>query len=405
MVYLKKISIKSLLFLMIFQLLSGLLVSVSLPKKVQAGGGPTNFPFGVNSHIVQRYYGDRATAFTKMNDIGIQTAREEFSWTSIEASNDSWNYTNYDQIVSDYNTNGVEVLGLLVKSPSWSNGGRNNTYVPNNNGADNNLDEWYEFVRTTVERYDGDGNNDALGSPVVKNWELWNEPNHAYYFNVTSYDRDYWYAKMLKRGYEAVLDAAGGDLFTKRMVVFGGTSGGDNTFIYDVVKNNGGTPYCDIFAIHPYRSNQKPETYIQYEDTLQYQVGRVIALAKKYGDKPVWLTEIGWQANVVGEQAQANYFSRAMMTLFSNENIGRVYLYNLRDGGDGEWGLMESSWSERAMYQAYKTLVSELMTIYTVGERKLVGDYAGGICEKRHILILNHFARIYKRRVQRVSNP
>ena len=128
MVYLKKISIKSLLFLMIFQLLSGLLISVSLPEKVQAGGGPINYPFGVNAHIVQRYYGDRATAFTKMNDIGIQTAREEFSWTSIEASNDSWNYTNYDQIVSDYNTNGVEVLGLLVKSPSWSNGGRNNTY-------------------------------------------------------------------------------------------------------------------------------------------------------------------------------------------------------------------------------------------------------------------------------------
>lgn len=363
MLFMKRVTLKTILLLMIVQLFYGFLFSVSVPEKAQAGGGPTNFPFGVNAHIVQRYYGDKNTAFTKMTDLGMDAAREEFSWTSIESSNDSWNYSNYDQIVTDYNSNNIEMLGLLVKSPSWSNGGRNNTYVPNNNGSDNNLDEWYEFVRTTVERYDGDGNADAPGSPIVIDWELWNEPNHDYYFNVTSHDRDYWYAKMLKRGYQAVQDAVlGSPIELHAKVVFGGTSGADNTFIYDVVNNNGGTPYCDVFAVHPYRSHNKIETYVNFEDSLQYQIGRVVAMAKKYGDKPIWLTEIGWRTDVVSEQTQADYLTRTMLAVFSNESVERVYVYDLKDAGDGPWGLMDSSWTEKTSYDAYKTIVSKLDT-------------------------------------------
>ena len=65
----------------------------------------------------------------------------------------------------------MQIIGTLGSNPTWAA-----TYpeglidkVP--------VQEFVQFVRAVVERYDGDGLQDAPGSPVINNWELYNEPD------------------------------------------------------------------------------------------------------------------------------------------------------------------------------------------------------------------------------------
>jgi len=54
-----------------------------------------------------------------------------------------------------------------------------------------NMQDWLHYVQKVVERYDGDGKDDAPGSPRISDWEVWNEQNIALFWppapNVDEY--------------------------------------------------------------------------------------------------------------------------------------------------------------------------------------------------------------------------
>ena len=353
---LQKFIVRIVLFTFIVQILSYALFAlepVSKKSTVRAAGIDG---FGVNAHIKQRYYNEKATAFSKMTTAGVQTAREQFIWGDIEISNNNWVYTQYDQLAQDYDTNSISPLGLLAYGTDWAS-----TY-PGQSDSDMylpNLDAWADFVQHTVERYDGDGNSDVPGGYVISDWEMWNEPNHSGYFKLAPGTNPnntyYWYGQLLKRGYQAAKAAN-----PNANVVFGGTSGSDVSFIKNVVDQSGGV-YFDTMAIHPYRDFGKPEEFKTGQDTLQYQLGQVISLAKNYGNKPIWLTEIGWSTDVPGltETIKANYLARTFQIALSMPLVQKIFIYDLKDAGDG-FGLINSSWSNKTSYSTYQTLISKL---------------------------------------------
>jgi len=56
-----------------------------------------------------------------------------------------------------------------------------NRLSPDAIGRENYLGHIYLFTRAAVERYNGDGDNDAPGDVVVKHWQLENELNQAFF--------------------------------------------------------------------------------------------------------------------------------------------------------------------------------------------------------------------------------
>jgi len=118
------------------------------------------------------------------------------------------------------------------------------------------LAAFHEFVRALAERYDGDGVDDAPGSPVVNYFEFYNEQDSQGRW----YGQGAAYAAMLKEAWPAVHEAnpAG-------KVVFGGLAyepkatwcGGpcfDRNFLSTVIANATGpdAPYFDVINYHYY---------------------------------------------------------------------------------------------------------------------------------------------------------
>lgn len=120
--------------------------------------------------------------------MGASWGREELSWGNIERSaKGRWDWNPFDQRLSDMARSGYGIIGMLLTTPKWARVGdcnvRMNRYAGSGVYAQDywcppaNVQDYADYVRAVVERYDGDGVDDAFGSPRVAAWQLWNEPN------------------------------------------------------------------------------------------------------------------------------------------------------------------------------------------------------------------------------------
>jgi hypothetical protein len=176
----------------------------------------------------------------------------------------------------------------------------------------------------------------AARYPQVLDWEIWNEPNTAYFWRPMPDPSRY--AELLKQSYAAVKAAN-----PNATVALGGMSPGTgsgqvNTMsaasFLESVYQNGGKDYFDAVAFHPYNDGVSPDLY------LEDYVNSVHDVMTKYGDgsKSIWVTEIGWfvgaPASGVSQAKQADYLGRASTILYNLDFVDRFYWYNLKDYAD-----------------------------------------------------------------------
>src|SRR5690606_3947395 len=131
--------------------------------------------------------------------LGARFARMQVPWDDIEihARGDFEDRRNleavgaisawdkYDQIAREANAAGVELIWRLERPPAWARERANATpefqagllVDGNSTGPPDDFADYARFVGAVVERYDGDGTADAPGSPTVRHFQLWNEPN------------------------------------------------------------------------------------------------------------------------------------------------------------------------------------------------------------------------------------
>jgi len=146
-----------------------------------------NFLFGI-AHDSP----NQTNQYAYLQDLGVNIIRlagqNAARWQSIEfILGGGYNFTTLDNYVTQTQQAGIELMTLILpqrtqKTPTVSE------YPYYNN-----------FVKAVVERYDGDGINDAPGSPVVKYWQVDNEPNSPIW-NDTPEN----YAKLVKNTYESI---------------------------------------------------------------------------------------------------------------------------------------------------------------------------------------------------------
>jgi len=276
-----------------------------------------------------------------------------------------------DAALADAGRHGIEVSLLVMRTPSWANGGRPARWAPTSS-----LD-YSRFMTAASRRY-----------PTVRHWMIWSEPTKASNFQPLRAD----HGRRLRgkglrgpRKYARMLDAAYVALKRVRRsnLVIGG-----NTFTVGTVSPrrwiqalrlpSGRPPRMDLWGHNPFSArrpvlSQRPlgRGFADFGDldTLAHWLDRNLAGAKPGGGRlKLFLSEISFptdHANFefnfwVSRQKQAEWIADALGEARSWSRIytfGYLGLYDdaLRpDGQQVERGLLERDGTPKPAYGAFK---------------------------------------------------
>ncbi|MBU1680773.1 MAG: glycoside hydrolase family 44 protein, partial [Bacteroidetes bacterium] len=287
-----------------------------------------NFLFGI-AHDSP----NQTNQYAYLQDLGVNIIRlagqNAARWQSIEfVLGGGYNFTTLDNYVTQTQQAGIELMTLILsqrtqKTPTVSE------YPYYNN-----------FVKAVVERYDGDGINDAPGSPIVKYWQVDNEPNSPNW-NDTPEN----YAKLVKNTYESVKASC-----DSCIVVLGGAMTDDQNpnvdfeSWYDSVLielqqlDTSGKQYFEIVDIHnygdafgDYKNNRK--TFNTFNNLLQqygYQnIQFVVTEEGTYSGQPASMMFAGIyqsEANQAQDLVKRYVFSMAT-------GIKQIYWFRIKEMG------------------------------------------------------------------------
>jgi hypothetical protein len=277
-------------------------------------------------------------SFALARELGASYARMQVPWEDIEIHArgdfldrrneaaigivDAW--AKYDRLVSIANAADVALIMRLERPPDWA---RPNFIAHpafqagiledgNSTGPPDDLADYANFVRTLVERYDGDGIDDAPGSPIVRHFQIWNEPNLKNEWNWQT-PRPEDFVELLRVGATAARAAS-----PDAIILFPGLAPTDGLDFrapmteleyLDRVYRAGAAQYFDIMAAQNYGLGQPPDenryVFLRNRNNWNWRqpidtrndVSRVVLLREvmeRHGDHatPVWVTEFGWNA-------------------------------------------------------------------------------------------------------------
>ena len=245
--------------------------------------------------------------FQKMAAANSQSLLSGYGWDVVEPNphqngQHTYLFGELDRRVDLALKYNIEFTFTIVATPDWANPnppGQNAFKLP----LDAYEQDFRSFCTTLAQRY--------LGK--VRYFEFWNEPDGAgMQFDVVTYTR--W----LRPCYEAV--KAGNP---NALVSVGGLVNADVGFLWRIY-NNGGRPYFDAVAVHPYGTGIGP---IDFEsiDLKHDEMD-----SRGDGAKSIWLTEYGWRLNGVTEQQQSDWLAQSLQQLWTySYNYVTQASYNL----------------------------------------------------------------------------
>jgi len=182
-----------------------------------------------------------------MQDIGAKTARISpyggLIWDLIEKEKGSYDWAASDYVVSAGSAAGIALfVGVGVQN-------RLEGTAPGSVVLPKDMEWFLQFLRSAVERYDGDGIDDAPGSPKIGAVQIGNEMDGPAFWQDTPEN----YALLLKKSYQTIKEAA-----PDMQVAIGGaaTPEGYREFYkpmlaeLDRIKDHSGDHYLDIFDLH-----------------------------------------------------------------------------------------------------------------------------------------------------------
>ena len=304
-------------------------------------------------------------------EAGVAWLRWRVFWSMVEPSNTTpanYNFGSMDASMQTAVQLHLRPLVTIEFAPSWAA-----TYT--NGPIDKvGLDEFAEFMGALVERYDGDGNQDAPGSPKVQIWELYNEPDAGDVIGAEN-GQPYWgpygkeYAAMLCTAYRATKEAN-----PRARVAIGGIAydffKGENgpfirSFLEDVLKNGGGN-CMDLMNFHyyPYFESR----WAPYGDGLMGKTNYLRGILSQYGfgGLPIIVTEAGHHSNYVpgqesSPQEQVDYLVKmSTQSAAAGNQIMIWWSWLDLPGYWGENGLLTAAGVRKSSFDAYRIMASKL---------------------------------------------
>ena len=320
---------------------------------------------GVHFHCTWATYTDsqRMAMLDKLEAAGVEWVRIDIGWSSLQPDDaETWSDGHtavVDNCIDWAHARGIKVLGELIWTPEWANGGKGRAYPP----AD--LNDYANAAFWVANRWRG----------KVSAWEVWNEANLDDFWAGTDAE----YFEMLKVAHPRF---KAGDPAAR--VVFAGTAYNDAEYV-DSAYRAGVRGFFDIVAVHPYEvpGDATPDDGECANRTDFECVSRVREVMRAYGDgeKPIWFTEYGWSTHAnaptcpdatddweqgVSEDKQAAYYVRAFD--YANANfpyVSAMFWYSERDRGGNRcehadnYGLVRYDLTEKPAYWAAKTYLAD----------------------------------------------
>lgn len=287
-----------------------------------------------------------------------------FTWGNIEVSKGNYSWGLVDDFVKTTQAKGIHQLALIHTDAQWDS--------PPGIRKPSDMDAFKTFVRTLVERYDGDGTNDMPGLLYgIKYWEISNEPEMSF----TAQD----YFDTLKAAHEAIksADPDAKVLNAGAVPIYKPIGGGYQgeldpiavAFWDNVLTTLGGINYVDILSVH----YGVPVPTQPLENFLDYWI--------KFG-KEIWMTEGGIYSGAIvytgatfpsqTEEEQAGWWVRYSSYAFAH-GVKKVWWSNFWHGPDTpDWfrysAMINSDNTTKLVYTAQRVMASKIDNFSSVQE-------------------------------------
>ena len=273
---------------------------------------------------------------------------------ATDPADPAYNWDAYDRAVQDAAKYKIKVLFSIVGTPAWANGGRAARCAPSRPVALQN------FATAAAKRYSGtfEPTTDEPALPAVRLWLAWNEPNNPVFLSP-QYRKvsgrwfpqsAYWYVRICNAIYNGVHSVQ----HSAAKVACGATDPRGNNqprsrrasisplaFLRSVKKY--GLRRFDAWAHHPYapRASLTPSSKPNVNDKSTVILGNIGVLTKElsrlYGNKPLWITEYGYQTRPpdrtfgVAWKTQARYLAQAYSIARKNPRIQMMIWFLVKD--------------------------------------------------------------------------
>lgn len=310
-------------------------------------------PFGVLAFLSWNHqwnnymYSDRdlVRAVKLMKEAGITFVRLDLMWSDIEPRQGQFEFSRYDRIVDLLAENNIGILGLLCYTVDWAG--------PAWNGPPYDNKTFVNYAAAVMGRY----------KDKIKYWEVWNEPDDEQYW--IPQDRMVRYTSLLKDVYT---EAKRVDPSCK--ILTGGLSKSIAVSLRRIYKNGGG-PYFDILAIHPFVNPLNLENVKLVKGNYE---GCKRIIKENGDDKKIWFTEIGcpgvrapsssnawWFGTSPTEEQQAAWVKKFYTKILPElPDCEKAFWSDFRDtkehfkNGIDYFGLIRWDFSKKPAFDAYK---------------------------------------------------
>lgn len=317
-----------------------------------------------------QFLGFDGTLLNYAADAGVRWIRLLAPWSIIEPVHTTprtYNWSYLDSIVAQVSQKNASLILTIGSQPSWAA-----TYPM---GPLNDPNDLLEFMSALVDRYDGDGFNDAPGSPVVQYFELYNEPDNTSVDGAASGAWGPWghngagYAHLLQMLYPAVKAAS-----PKANLVMGGIAldwfeenGGvfDSQFLDDVLRACQGKQCFDIANFHYYpvfRRRWEPygrdligkTNYVKQKLTAYgFTNVKLICTETSWGSKPP-TDPADWTSPELQDRYVVKTFVRGMAS-----GLESLIWYAIQETGESYLpGLLQSNNQPKSSYWVYQRMTA-----------------------------------------------
>lgn len=217
-----------------------------------------------------------------------------FTWGRIEKEPGIYDFSEMDKIVRIAQENNVTVLAELQPFADWDQAWDKNCKAKENSYLckPKDMQAYKRFVAKTIERYDGDGENDMPDLKIpIKYWQIINEPDikedpYAIFFVGDAKD----YFEVLKESYQTIKKVC-----PDCKVLHGAAAGvrSDMISFWSDVFELGGADYFDIANIHYVGIDVATGKTVSLGDLSTLNVKPFKELLKRHGiQKPIWVSEV-----------------------------------------------------------------------------------------------------------------
>jgi hypothetical protein len=262
--------------------------------------------------------------------------RNGIVWDVVEQQKGQFDWMYYDQIYLETSKNNIKMFVSILPANHWDR--LINQQKPEQLPKD--MEAYKNFLRKTVERYDGDGIDDAPGSPVVDVWQISNELDLFWNGNPTDY------ARLLKESYKAIKQAN-----PQAQVAIAGVGtprGFDGITKFYVplmeelakIRDNPGDRYFDVFDFHWYpfdgQYNYLRDNFLgkEYATHLKDYIKNINSTLTKYNynNIPIFITETGQYSGTPSSQPPAIVSPEFNSERKQALDLYKIYVYSLANG-------------------------------------------------------------------------